>query len=566
MKRLDYLRAFYDVQYFAEHFFPEYIKRPVRWGKHHPHIFNAIKTGERGIKTNVICPRGAGKSTALSVIYPCHCIFFKEEYERRGWFSDSYILIICKSEELAIERIRNIAVKIENDSAFNRFKGSETWRTRHLVTSHGVQLKPLGRRGLVRGQVSEGERPSLIIGDDVDDAEEVQNPDIRRANQLWWDSDVAEAGAPEGTTNFISVDTVKHEEAIVSVLRGRTEWENHFYRAIEHPKDIWHDKSEDLWKEWEKIYTDHTLPPRERRELSDAFYDEHSEKLTEGVEELWPGMLTYLNIRRKVCDRGYFPVLREMQNSTRDPSKEIFDMEVAVRYDVTEDGFLRDDKRLVSWNDMSGATLFLDTMGGKDTVDNSFACAVLVVWEPMPGTVEEKREDDEKPHPLSKTYGYVYDCWLDRVKPTEQIYRAFCLLRDAQGELALMRGDSWKFAIELVPKDTYGLIKQTLLDEFKLVRAEMGIDVVLDWVPRNINKIDRIMPLEPAITHGWLSFNRKLSGEFYRQMRQFPNGDYLDAPDALQGATEIRVSMFEEERVARRERRARRAEAAAGIG
>ena len=78
----------------------------------------------------------------------------------------------------------------------------------------------------------------------------------------------------------------------------------------------------------------------DREPLADAFYEKNKELMTEGVVELWPSnnYLQYYNIRKSICNEGYHSVMRELQNTIRDPSQEVFDMESAVRFEVTEEG------------------------------------------------------------------------------------------------------------------------------------------------------------------------------------------------------------------------------------
>ena len=84
-------------------------------------------------------------------------------------------------------------------------------------------------------------------------------------------------------------------------------------------------------------------------------------------------MINYLAVRKEICDVGYWAVLRELQNETRDPSKAIFDMDNAITFKITDKGFLRSDDRLVAWNEIAGASLLLDWAGGKDSVNNCFS-------------------------------------------------------------------------------------------------------------------------------------------------------------------------------------------------
>ena len=82
-------------------------------------------------------------------------------------------------------------------------------------------------------------------------------------------------------------------------------------------------------------------------------------------------VITYLAVRKEICDVGYYPVLRELQNSAHDTSQAIFDMASAMRFEKTRDGFLRADKRLIRWQEMAGATVFLDWAGGRDIAENA---------------------------------------------------------------------------------------------------------------------------------------------------------------------------------------------------
>ena len=191
------------------------------------------------------------------------------------------------------------------------------------------------------------------------------------------------AGRIDGKTNLIHIDTVKHEEAISVQLQNLPDWYNQFYRSIEYPVDLRHPTAEHLWEKWDKIHTDLTLPKDERDRRVDAFLEEHKGEMLAGVKELWPEMLSYPEIRRLICNEGYTSVMRERQNSTRDPSKEIFNMEKAISFKITPLGLLRSDGDTVHWSDLSGGTCFLDWAGGKDAHDSCYAAAVFVLWEPM---------------------------------------------------------------------------------------------------------------------------------------------------------------------------------------
>ena len=119
----------------------------------------------------------------------------------------------------------------------------------------------------------------MIISDDLDDPETINNPDVRAKDQLWFDTDLPQAGSIDGTTNFINIDTIKHKHSITSVLRDRPEWDTHFFQAIPYPENLWHPTHEEKWKQWEKIYTDLQMEKKERDAKADTFYQEYKAEM-----------------------------------------------------------------------------------------------------------------------------------------------------------------------------------------------------------------------------------------------------------------------------------------------
>ncbi len=543
--------AFAHVGIFAKYFMPEYVE--INFGKHHDDIFTAIPRDAKGQRVNILAPRGSAKSTCMAIIYPLHCIFFKWAYEKMGIDPIEFIIILSKSLPMAKQRICDIKRKIETDTHFQHLLGKTTWGINRLITNNNILLVPLSRGGQIRGSLFGPNRPDLIISDDLDDPETVLNPDVRQKDHLWFDSDLIRAGRLDGKTNFVNIDTVKHEESIANKLRTRPSWQTLFFKAIQNPADLWHPTAETLWKQWEKIYTDMSLPDTEREANADTFYQQHkSEMHGSEIEELWPEMITYLDVRKEICNVGYFPVLREFQNSCRDPSKAIFDMDNAIRFEITQDGLLRSDDRLVQWKQIAGGSVFLDWAGGKDNVDNAYAAAVCVLWEPMPG----RRENAST---LSGCHAYVLSVWMDKVKLSLQIDNAITLLEDAQATLNKSYDVKWRLAIEDFVKDFTGAIKEHVQHAWKEAKDRRRTSINLEFMPRYTNKIERIAALEPAITHGWLAFNKKLPSEYMKQMSQFPTADFTDGPDATEGACQLRVTEFQSIHRAKREQNRQRA-------
>lgn len=527
--------------------------------QYHQEIFSCIAHGERGVKVNIVAPRGSAKSACMAYMYPLYCLFYKDWIEAEGYTAENYIVIISKSEKMAIQRTRALMDKIQRDPLFSWLKPTgraALWGAKGFRTSHGVTVAPCGRQGQIRGSLEGGnQRPTLIISDDLDDPETVENPDVRFKDQKWFDTDLLRAGTLDRkTTNFINVDTIKHEESVASILRNRTGWRNLFYRAIQHPQDLWHPTAEHLWKQWTTLYTDMSVNDTRRTQQADAFFKENETEMMEGVQHLWHDMITYKDVREEVADMGYLPVLRELQNSCYDPSSAIFDMDGAVRFTVQQNGLMRSDDRLVEWNQLAGGSVFLDWAGGKDSVDNCFAAAVCVLWEPMPG-----RKDNVST--LAGCHAYVLSVWMDKVKLSLQIENAITLLEDAQATLHQTYDIKWRLGIENFVKDTTGALQEYVNVTYQEAKQRRNTIQNLEFVPRYTNKIERIAALEPAITHGWLAFNQKLPPDYIKQMSLFPTADFVDGPDATEGACQLRVTEFKNVITKQREQKQKRIEA-----
>ena len=543
-KNRDWIKAacYWHMKAFAKTYLSHYV--PVKFARHHEELFHAIPHGARGQKVNVLAPRGSAKSTLMAIIYPMWRICYTEADDllaELGHKREHFIIICSKSYEMAESRVKAIQFEIETNDLIKQDFGdlqSSKWGIKSLTTSNSVRVRPVGRGGQIRGSLEKHNRPTLIISDDLDDPEKMMNPEQRKKETDWFNTDFLRAGNLDGSTNFLNIDTVKHEEATASVLRNRPGWITKLYKAIEHPADLWHPTAEPLWKQWEKIFTDMSVVDQERQANADKFYkDNQSAMHGKEIKELWPEMITYLDVRKEICDVGYWAVLRELQNETRDPSKAIFDMENAITYKITDKGFLRSDDRLVAWHEMAGASLLLDWAGGKDSVDNCFAAVVCVVWVPMPGGRQIN------PDSLAGTQAYVYSAWLDRVKLSLQIERSFDVLADVRSGLVKCDKPRFRFGIEDFIDKT-GAIKEYVQMTFASVKERRKGTVPLEFLTRYHNKIERIAALEPAISHGWLSFREGLPGEFMKQMSQFPTADFLDGPDALEGACQLRISQL----------------------
>ena len=503
---------------------------------HHVRLLNLIPYDKTGVRVNVQAPRGSAKTTCCAVWYPLWRICFKAFQLAEGVPDEKFILIISRNERMAQKILRNIKGLTDYPTIVEDFgilRGS-VWKTDECETANRVTLQPLGRNQSPRGALVHGKRPSLVIVDDLEDPKRCRNPKLRQNDWEWLFSDVMFTSDIGGNLNCIYSDTVKHPDSLSVRLTKTPGWTNVHFKAILEPEDLFHPTHEHLWKEWEGIYGDLTLDDAEREVKANAFYNANAEEMNSGVIELWPDALSYLKVRKLVVERGYHFCLRELQNIARDPSMSLFDMENAMRFKLTQDGLLRADKRIVKWSQIGGFTTYLDTMGGRDAQQNSYACAVVVAWEPLPGGHKLN------PDSLVGINAYVLFCWMARKGLTEQFENAILLHQRADAIISSAVPAS-HFVAEMPPDKDYTIVR-AYDAAFKALKEKLKFEKTLGYHSQTQNKEERIATLEPAIKNGWLAFNEVgLPPEFWKQFREFPTSEHNDAPDAVQGACRQRV-------------------------
>lgn len=504
---------------------------------HHIQILNALKWGVRGQKINIQSPRGSAKSTLAVVFIPLWRTCYAEWDEILGHQQDDFILLTRRSEKMAKQSLADISYVLQNNEDiiddFGELKGSK-WLQTHLQTDTGIDIQCNGRGQSPRGSLIKDKRLTLALNDDLQDPEELLNPDNREKDETWIFTDWLAAGDMGGKiTNFMFIDTNKHSSSMSEKFRKTPGWRTLRFQAIPHPEDLYHPTSEHLWKEWELIYSDMSIDDDERAQRADAFYEANKSEMVAGVQELWQSELPYVQIRKWMVERGYFYVMREYQNIADDPSMALFDMNNAVTFKLTAEGILRSDKRLVPWAEIAGITTFLDTAGTQDTLDGTFAAAVSVAWQPLAGGANQTDS-------LAGTNGYVLAGGLMRGGITEQMRMAIELHQRAAALIA-RSFPSHRFCVEK-RVDPTGEIQLSTDRSFKIEAERLNFDVPLTYHHQNLNKLERIKNLEPYIKNGWISFHEiEIPAEAWTQMRQFPSADFVDFPDALEGACRSRI-------------------------
>jgi len=189
----------------------------------------------------VAAPRGHAKSTALTHDYALAVALFREE---------QYIIIVGASEEMAIEHLGDIANELrENEELIREFKlkGFVTDQKTDIIVEceDGYQFRIMARGSeqKIRGKKWRGRRPGLIIGDDLEDDEQVENRDRRLKFSKWFYRACVQALRDKGKIRVHG--TILQEDSLLAGLVKAKSWTHLCFKAHR----AFDDFDEVLWPE-----------------------------------------------------------------------------------------------------------------------------------------------------------------------------------------------------------------------------------------------------------------------------------------------------------------------------
>lgn len=496
----------------------------------------AVQPRDRGVRHVVAAPRGSGKTTTHTLCI-LHHIVYLQWYEALGLQPNDFIIVIGEKKG-GYDICTNVRGQLEGNPRLRKFFGDfvgVTWGYEKMQTRTGTFLIPASRESRIRGYNMEFIRPNLVIISDVQKGRDVDSSLIRDKDLIWFRDDVSKLGAGDDdetrdVMNMLVEGTTLHEGAIVPWCLKNPAYTGGRYPAVTTFAD-----RDDLWGVWRSKFTDLTNPNRE--EHARQFYLDNRSEMLRGVDLLWPEGLSYYRCQVIRVTEGEASFNREMQQNPENPEKLLFNMKAAMKFVVEKAGLLKDDGVLVKWSEINGVSCFLDWAGGKDTKQNCFAAVVVVAWQSFPHTKE--------------MYAYVLDAWVERKPPLAQIQQCF----DYFAKYSKMT-----FRLGIEASGVNEKIDKQLHDAFIAEREKRKADgkpydVRPQAVYQSQEKFQRISKMEPKISNGWVCFNRWLPAEFMDQMRLFPTHEFVDAPDALEGALQLLVTKKKEDIPRHKERK-----------
>ena len=498
-----------DMEFFGRAYFPHYFSKPspefhreldAIWQQgvlkgRYPLTAADTKMISRlpGTRRAVAAPRGHAKSTNLTFKGTMHSTLYGYKH---------YPIIISDSSEQAEGFLDNIRVEFEENTAiledFGVLAGS-VWRSNVLLTKTNIKIEAIGSGKKIRGRKHRNWRPDLIILDDVENDENVRTPEQRKKLKDWFDKAVSKCG--DDYTDIIYIGTLLHYDSLLAKTLT-----NPAYRSIKYKAVIQVSQADDLWQQWETIFTDLSNDDRESEAL--AFFQAHKEAMLEGTQVLWEEKLSYYDLMVMRVSEGEASFNSEEQNEPINPDDCLFMEEWFDYYNEAEVNF--GDPAF----DFFG---FIDPSLGK-TKRSDFSAIVTLAKHKGSG------------------YMYVVDADIERRHPDR-------IIADVLAKERWLRA-SFGHGYRKLGAET-NQFQWFLKEELAKASAKAGLYLPIEEVQQTSDKVMRIQTLQPDVKNKYIKFNRRHK-RLLEQLTQFPMGAHDDGPDALEGARSIakRVKRF----------------------
>lgn len=239
----------------------------------------------------IAAPRGHAKTTAITISYGLACLLFRNK---------RYAIVVSDTESQACQFLGSMKQEIsENKDLISLFgiklnekgepdfvKDTESDFICQMTDGHVFRVQAKGSEQKLRGMLWNGQRPDLILGDDLENDEIVLNQDRREKFRKWFYGALVPCLSATGQIRLVG--TILHADAMLERLmpqehdkmtivedlkissKRTTGWVSVKYRAHsrDYSKILWPGKwSEEKLRAERQTYIDMGLPDVYSREF-----------------------------------------------------------------------------------------------------------------------------------------------------------------------------------------------------------------------------------------------------------------------------------------------------------
>ncbi|MCC4116360.1 phage terminase large subunit [Aromatoleum toluclasticum] len=464
-------QAHADFGYFVGTYFPHYVRSPHR-SRLHDYLFTRlpeIVASDKSETDAIAAPRGEAKSTLVSQLFVLWCLVTGRK---------RYPVIVMDSIDQAYPMLEAIKAELEFNPRlqmdFPEVTGQgRVWQAGTIVTKNDAKVQVAGSGKKLRGLRHGPYRPDLAVLDDIENDEQVRNPDQRDKLQSWVSKTILPLGGAGAKFDVVYIGTILHYDSVLNRTLANKLWRSAKFKALLK----WPDRM-DLWERWEERLRN------DGEDAADAFYQEHRVAMEAGSECSWAArpLLALMKIRAR---DGHDTFDSEYQNDPVAGDNAPFAK--VIQFWVN---------RLADWI-FYGAC---DPSLGKAGASRDPSALLVGGFNRSTGILDVVEAGIKKRLP-------------DRIIEDVIAYQAeyHCLL----------------WVIETVQFQAF------LYSELVKRAAARGIPVPARGVQPITDKLLRIESLQPHMANGLIRLHPSQT-TLIDQLRHFPKADHDDGPDALQ--------------------------------
>lgn len=461
--------GFASFRSFAQTYFPHYIKHSP--ATVHDYLFDRFQeVVDNGIGDHdaVAAPRGHAKSTIITQIGTLWCIVTGRK---------KYPLIVMDALDQALPMLEAIKAELQFNPRllldFPEATGQgRVWQTGVIVTTNDVKVEVFGSGKKIRGRRHGPYRPDLVIGDDLENDENVRSPEQRDKLMTWVLKSLLSLGYADDSLDVFIIGTILHYDSVLARLIQNPLWRGVKFRAIEQ----WPARM-DLWDKWTELLLN------VGEVVAKDFHASHPE-MELGVKICWPGGTTFYKLMVKRARDGKAAFDSEQQN---DPvSGDDAPFANCINFWVN---------RLNEWV-FYGAC---DPSLGKHGASRDPSALLIGGGNRVTGVLD------------------VVEAKIAKRLPDKIISDIIELQREYRCQV---------WVIETVQ------FQEFLRTELVKRSAALGVPVPAVAVIPHTDKLLRIESLQPHMANGLIRLHPS-QNTLIEQLRHFPKADHDDGPDAL---------------------------------
>ena len=142
----------------------------------------------------------------------------------------AYVSETARHAEMQMDNVKrqlegNVKLKFFFGELRPGMQDEQRWRQDFFETTTGMAMAARGRGGQVRGLNHNGQRPKIILVDDVEDRESVATPELRAKTRKWAYADLQPAlPALDPTATMIALGTLLHPDALMMTWARDPQW------------------------------------------------------------------------------------------------------------------------------------------------------------------------------------------------------------------------------------------------------------------------------------------------------------------------------------------------------